>query len=79
MTYDVESIRRKAEAGNSDMQFQMGYMYQCGLGVPQSYEKAAEWYMKIKKPKNATLFNLAILYMKGQGVEQSDTQAFRLF
>ncbi len=37
---------KAAEAGHRESQYFLGYMYQKGLGVKQSEEKAIEWYQK---------------------------------
>ena len=38
------ACRVAAEAGLVDAQFNLGGMYDVGLGVPQDYAEAAKWY-----------------------------------
>ena len=35
-----------AELGHAGAQFNLGYMYSVGLGVPRDMPKACYWYMK---------------------------------
>ena len=39
-------LRPFAEAGNTDGQFLVGWMYEGGLGVRQAFDSAAIWYRK---------------------------------
>ena len=41
------------EAGNLNVQFCIGWMLYRGLGVPQDYEKAADWWLKAALPGHA--------------------------
>jgi len=67
----------KARAGDTEAQFQLGELYQAGRDVPQSYERAANWYRQAAEQGHemAQLF-LAALYDHGQGVTQDYAQAF---
>jgi TPR repeat protein len=57
-------------------QFQLGRSYARGEGVPQSYEKAGEWYLKAAEAGNTkAMHNLAILYLNGQGTKQDTKEA----
>lgn len=56
----------------------LGYMYDNGLGVPQSYEVAAELYgdaAERGEPRAQHLLGLA--YDKGRGVSQDDVLAYK--
>ncbi|MFQ5563803.1 MAG: tetratricopeptide repeat protein, partial [Parvularculaceae bacterium] len=60
-----------AETGDSDIQYVLGTMYQFGLGVPQDYGKAAQWFRKAAEQGLAgAQNNLGIKYDNGQGVPQ---------
>lgn len=58
----------------------IGYMYNMGLGVPQSYARAKDWYEKadIKGNPDARC-SLGVMYYSGNGVEQSYEEAKRLY
>ncbi|HBV88463.1 MAG TPA: hypothetical protein DEF42_17910 [Desulfosporosinus sp.] len=61
-------------------QYRIGKMYVAGLGTPQNYEVAAEWFeMAVAKNHKYAQYSLAGLYYRGQGVEQSYTTAFSLY
>ena len=40
----AESYEKAANAGDPSAQNLVGYLYQTGLGVPQSLERAVHWY-----------------------------------
>jgi TPR repeat protein len=40
----VEWYRKKAEQGNTEAQFTLGWMYEHGIDIPQDIRKAVEWY-----------------------------------
>ena len=46
-------VERLASDGNMHAQFILGKCYVNGNGVPQSYEKAVEWYMKAENQGSA--------------------------
>jgi TPR repeat protein len=65
-----------AVAGNADAQLHIGYIYDCGKGVPQSYTKAAEWYQKAADQGNGRAqLSLGYMYREGQGVPKNDTKS----
>ena len=61
---------------DKNAQFQIGYMYDNGLGTTQSDTDAAYWYRKAAEQGYASAqYNLGIMYKNGQGVTQSYTDA----
>ena len=67
---------KAAEQGDGDAQNNLGYMYERGMAVEQSYEKAAEWYQKGVYNDNAfAMFYLGRLYEAGRGVPRSARRA----
>ena len=65
-------LRKAAEQDSHGAQFNLGEMYENGLGVPQNYVKAAKWYSKGAELGHAKAqFNLGAMYDKGQGVSQN--------
>ncbi len=72
----VNDFREAAEREYAPAQCYLGYCYECGHGVPQSYEKAAEWYKKAAERGNADAQNsLGSCYYNGQGVPQDYEKA----
>ena len=47
------ACRAAAEAGNVGAQFNLGYMYNVGQGVPQDYTEAAKWYRRAAEAGDA--------------------------
>jgi uncharacterized protein len=77
----AESYRRwqpLAQLGNPDAQAGMGYLYYKGLGVPQDYAAAADWFRQAAEQgqPEAQLF-LGTLFYNGIGVRQSYVQAYK--
>ena len=58
----------------------LGYMYAKGLYVKQDYSKAVYWFRKAaSKDFPMALFNLAVSYTKGEGVEKDEVEGGRLY
>jgi len=73
---DIESIKQAAQQGDAKAQYELGYLYDAGRGVAQSYAEAAQWYRKAAEQGNASAqYNLGTMYDKGQGVTQSRAEA----
>jgi TPR repeat protein len=76
----VAACRRLAEQGDPAGAARLGYLYQAGLGGPQDFAAAAQWYRLAAGQGNAAAQNnLGSLYEKGQGVPQDLVQAAAWF
>ncbi len=65
-----------AAAGNPDAQYNLGVLYNKGLGVPKNYTAALQWYRKAVSQGNALArLSLGVMYATGQGVRQDYLQA----
>lgn len=70
--------RLAADQGDADAQFNLGNLYNDGLGVPQDYKEAAKWYrLAAEKGTTDAQFNLGVLYSDGRGVPQDYREAIR--
>lgn len=70
---------KKANNGNKESEFVIGYLYENGRGVPQNINEAVKWYRKSAKKKyTKALNNLAYLYQNGNGVEKDIRKAEEL-
>jgi TPR repeat protein len=70
---DYEAL---ALQGNVDAMFQLGRCYDKGLGAPQDYTKAVEWYQKAAEQGHANAQNnLGNCYYYGNGVPQNYAKA----
>ena len=60
-----------ADQGDANAQYNLGFMYEKGQGVPQDYATAVSWFRKAAEQGLAKAqFNLGVMYAKGQGVPQ---------
>ena len=81
--YDKAYATMRSLADTADhayAQYYLGMMYLQGQGVTQSYEEAANWFMKSAKhgiPQ--AQYHLGDLYMKGQGLPRDFEYAFAWF
>ena len=58
--------KKQAELGDVSAQFQIGMMYEKGIGVPVDYLQAMQWYQKAATQGNTNAqIHLAILYAQG--------------
>ena len=61
-------------------QYRVGKMYAMGYGTEQDFSQAAVWYQKSVALGNPfAAYALAGQYHRGQGVDQDDAAAFRLY
>ena len=73
-------VRKNAEQGNAEAQFNLGRFYHEGQSVPQNYVEAVFWFRKAAEQGVAEAqFNLGRLYHKGRGVPQDDAQSAAWF
>ena len=77
---DLDSLKAAAEQGDATAQFNLGYMYDNGRGVPQNYTEAERWYRMAAEQGNATAqANLGHMYGTGEGVPKNDIEAERWY
>jgi TPR repeat protein len=73
---EFEDILKAAEQGDVNAQFNLGWMYAEGRGVPQNYKQAVYWYSRAARQGDASAqFNLGMMYDNGEGVAQDYQQA----
>jgi TPR repeat protein len=67
-----------AQLGNARAQAMLGFMFERGLGVPQDYGVAADWYRRAAEQGYAAAqYSLGLLYDKGFGVPLNDVLAHK--
>jgi hypothetical protein len=60
--------------------FNLGVMYDIGIGVPQDYKEAAKWYRKAAEHGHAVAQNnLGAMYEHGEGVPQDYKEAAKWY
>ena len=76
----MRAFRVDADQGNAMAQNNIGYLYEQGLGVGQSYPEAMAWYRKAAEQKlPQAQFNIGTLYFYGYGVEKNLREALTWF
>ncbi|HSF67554.1 MAG TPA: tetratricopeptide repeat protein [Nitrospiraceae bacterium] len=76
----AKELRVSAEAGDATAQNRLGLLYDEGVGVPQDYRQAKEWFEKAAAQGHAgAQFNLGMLYLQGTGAPQSSRMALFWF
>ena len=77
---DYNTMLQKAEEGNANAQFTLGYMYYHGKEVAQDYAAAAKWYRQAAMQSNVyAQLELGTMYYVGQGVAQNYAEAAKWF
>jgi len=80
MPLAYKEFRAAAEEGHSDSQFNVGLMYERGIGVDKNEKEAIAWYRKSAEQGNALAqYNLAVLYEHGRGTAVDFAQANRWY
>ncbi len=72
----VKEFRAAAEQGHADSQFNLGLMYEQGIGVSKDEREAIAWYQKAALQGNSNAqYNLAVLYENGRGSDVNFAEA----
>lgn len=70
----------KVDAGNVEIAFKIGVMYNKGLGVAKNFDEALKWYRKAAERGYAPAQrNLAIMYDTGSGCAENDAEALKWY
>lgn len=65
-----------AQGGHADAQYNIGVLFEAGLGTAKNYDEAAIWYTQAAAQGHAgAQYNLGIMFAEGRGVPQSDNRA----
>jgi uncharacterized protein len=65
-----------AQQGDASAQYNLGFMYDNGQGVPQDYREAVKWYRLAAEQVNSSAqTNLGWMYENGRGVPQDNILA----
>jgi TPR repeat protein len=76
LTEAVDEWTIDANGGDSDAQFNLGYMYDNGEGVPQDAKKAVYWYtLSAEQGDSNAQRKLGLMYANGEGVPQDAKKA----
>ena len=73
-------LQKGCALGDAECYRALGYLYQEGFGVAQSYERAFECYQKSANLGNIKAYcNLGLLYEEGRGVEKDYKKAIDFY
>ena len=76
----AELYRKAAWQENPTAACNLGYLYETGVGVEQSWEEAVEWYMvAVLQDHPRAMFRLGLCYEQGHGVAASREKALELY
>ena len=72
--------RPLAESGNRDAQFNLGLLYENGLGVAKDGAQAAHWFRRAaEQDDRSAQAYLGEMYAQGLGVERDDREALHWY
>jgi hypothetical protein len=75
-TAAVSEWRPLADDGHVEAQFNLGAVYEAGLGVPADLAEGASWYALAAGQGHARAqYNLGVMYADGRGVQRDDARA----
>jgi TPR repeat protein len=67
-----EEVIQIANNGDAEAQFNLGLMYEMGLGIEEDFELAFEWYFKSAEQGYAkSQYNVGVFLAIGKGVEKN--------
>ena len=70
-------LKKSAQLGNSEAQYNLGYLLQNGIGTEKNLSEAVEWYKKSSDNNfNDAHYALMMAFGNGDGVEQNSSKAF---
>ena len=76
----VSKLRKAAEQGDAEAQYNLGVRYANGEGVPEDYKEAVKWFRKAAEQGTAKAqCNLGIRYANGEGVPKNYVEAYKWF
>jgi uncharacterized protein len=76
----LELFRSLAQQGYAGAQFQLGFLYRNGWGVPQNYVESLKWFHRAAAQGNSNAqSNLGFMCRDGEGVQKDYVQAHMWF
>jgi len=76
----MKDLRQRAEQGDANAQFELGFKYAHGQGVSRDDQEAAKLYRLSAEQGNAAAqYRLGLMYHEGLGIPQDYQEALRWF
>lgn len=73
-------LTRAAEKGDERAHFDLGSLYDDGLGVEKSLEQAAHWFLEgAERGQVACQYNIAVMYEDGVGIPKDPVAAYKWY
>ena len=77
---DEPTIRSKAEAGDTNLQYNLGVMYAEGKALPKDSAEAVKWFrMAAKLGLAEAQTYLGFMYENGEGVAKDSAEAVKWY
>ena len=77
---DFEKTKANAANGNASAQYNLGVMYEQGIGTPEDLSEAAKWYRRAAEQGDPEAqSNLGVLYDQGRGMAQDQAAAAKWY
>lgn len=77
---ELTLLRYRAEAGDAEAQFQLGFNYHFGEGVATDPYEAVKWWSMAAEQGNVNAqYNLGVCYDNGEGVSKDPYEAVKWF
>ena len=76
---DVGKIRRLAEEGDPEAQYELGLLYRNGRDAPENYDEAKEWFELAAEQGDAYKQYYIGMRNRGDGVPRDNEEAMRWF
>jgi TPR repeat protein len=74
----ARAVTLAAARGDAKAQTRLGFMFERGIGVPQNYDQAAQWYHRAAEQGDPRgQFHLGLLFSKGFGVPSDFLLAYK--
>ena len=74
----LPELRRRAEQGDAEAQFSLGFRYGEGEGVPEDRQEALKWWRKAAEQGHAMAqYSLGVSYEIGEGVAQGSAETVK--
>jgi TPR repeat protein len=77
ITDSLRELRQRAQAGDSESQFELGAKYATGEEIPQDYPEAVKWFTRAAEGGQVlAAATLGAYYWAGRGVPRDDVSAY---
>jgi len=80
MSSKLENLLADAHRGDADSQYELGWMFANGKGVPSNHKEAATWLIKAAEKNNTSAqFYIGFMYENGLGVRKNFKEAAKWY